>query len=260
MTDSNFTNAEAQAYADDNNISLEEAQNFLSGGSTETEIDIGGVFSSSTLSEEDIRKIVRDEVDKYDKYYRRTYPTFEITGGGPTLEHGESEYCLTTESSQGLHFYQGGIGKLGANKTVEIQAGHISPGNGKGLGGGGNAIKLQCKNGRILIFAESSDIELNARNIGITATNDIIMSAGGNIRGKSGSNTEFIAGTDMSFDATKQLFVNGGDAVGIHCESDMIHTTSGVDETFAPDFYDGFSAFHDATPPSKSKISFYNEN
>ena len=218
------------------------------------------ISTSTSLTEEDIRKIVKDEVEKYDKYYRRTYPTFEITGGGPTLEHEESEYCLTTESSQGLHFYQGGIGKLGANKTIEIQAGHISPGNGKGLGGGGNAIKLQCKNGRILIFAESSDIELNARNIGIKATNDIILDAGGNIRGKSGSDTEFTAGTDMSFDATKQLFVNGGDAVGIHCESDMIHTTSGVDETFAPDFYDGFSAFHDATPPSKSKISFYNEN
>ena len=262
MTDSNFTNAEAQAYADDNNISLEEAQNFLSGGSTETEINIGGVFSSSALTEEDIRKIVRDEVDKYDKYYRRTYPTFEITGGGPTLEHGESEYCLTTESSQGLHFYQGdgGIGKLGANKTIEIQAGHVSPGNGKGLGGGGNAIKLQCKNGRILIFAESSDIELNARNIGITATNDIILDAGGNIKGKSGANTEFIAFNDISLDATKQLFINGGDAVGIHCEGDMIHTTSGIDETFAPDFYDGFSAFHEAVPPLQSKITFYNQN
>ena len=122
MTDSNFTNAEAQAYADDNNISLEEARNFLSGGSSETEIGVGGVFSSTSLTEEDIRKIVKDEVEKYDKYYRRTYPTFEITGGGPTLEHEESEYCLTTESSQGLHFYQGGIGKLGANKTIEIQA------------------------------------------------------------------------------------------------------------------------------------------
>ena len=260
MTDSNFTNAEAQAYADDNNISLEEARNFLSGGSSETEIGVGGVFSSTSLTEEDIRKIVKDEVEKYDKYYRRTYPTFEVTGGGPTLEHEESEYCLTTESSQGLHFYQGGIGKLGANKTIEIQAGHISPGNGKGLGGGGNAIKLQCKNGRILIFAESSDIELNARNIGIKATNDIIMEAGGNIKGKSGANTEFIAFNDISLDATKQLFINGGDAVGIHCEGDMIHTTSGIDETFAPDFHDGFSAFHEAVPPLQSKITFYNQN
>ena len=72
------------------------------------------------MTEEEIRKIIRDEMEKYDKYYRRTYPTFEVTGGGPTLEHEEAEYCLTTESSQGLHFYQGGIGKLGANKTIEI--------------------------------------------------------------------------------------------------------------------------------------------
>ena len=212
------------------------------------------------MTEEEIRKIIRDEMEKYDKYYRRTYPSFEVTGGGPTLEHEEAEYCLTTESSQGLHFYQGGIGKLGANKTIEIQAGHISPSDGKGLGGGGNAIKLQCKHGRILIFAESSDLELNARNIAITATNDIILDAGGNIKGKSGANTEFIAFNDLSLDATKQLFINGGDAVGIHCEGDMIHTTSGIDETFAPDFHDGFSAFHEAVPPLQSKITFYNQN
>ena len=141
-----------------------------------------------------------------------------------------------------------------------MRGGHVSPGNGKGLGGGGNAIKLQCKHGRILIFAESSDLELNARNIAITATNDIILDAGGNIKGKSGANTEFIAFNDVSLDATKQLFINGGDAVGIHCEGDMIHTTSGIDETFAPDFHDGFSAFHDATPPLQSKITFYNQN
>ena len=35
------------------------------------------------MTEEEIRKIIRDEMEKYDKYYRRTYPTFVLTGGGP---------------------------------------------------------------------------------------------------------------------------------------------------------------------------------
>ena len=47
------------------------------------------------------------------------------------------------------------------------------------------------------------------------------------------------------------LVVGGGGAVGIHCESDFIETTSGVDLDVAPDFFDELSGFYDQVPISK---------
>ena len=86
-------------------------------------------------------------------------------------------------------------------------------------GEGDVAIKLECKNGRIHIEAKSSDIELNGRNISLVASNNIYLNADKNIKTRSGADTEMIAGADFTADATKELFINGGGAVGIHCES-----------------------------------------
>ena len=72
------------------------------------------------MTEEEIKKVV----DDFEKYYRRKYPTFEITGGGPTAKHQPAEFALTTEEEQILHFYKGGVGKLASNKSFEIYSGH----------------------------------------------------------------------------------------------------------------------------------------
>ena len=203
------------------------------------------------MPEEEIKKVV----DDFEKYYRRKYPTFEITGGGPTAKHQPAEFALTTEEEQILHFYKGGVGKLASNKSFEIYSGHDADvNNGEVTGEGAIAIKLECKNGRIHIEAKSSDIEINGRNISLVASENIYLNADKNIKTNSGADTEMIAGADFTADATKEIFINGGGAVGIHCESEHIHTSSGLDEDSAPDFYQEVTPFHDA------KIESYNAN
>ena len=209
------------------------------------------------MTEEEIKKVV----DDFEKYYRRKYPTFEITGGGPTAKHQPAEFALTTEEEQILHFYKGGVGKLASNKSFEIYSGHDADvNNGEVTGEGAIAIKLECKNGRIHIEAKSSDIEINGRNISLVAKENIYLNAGKNIKTNSGADTEMIAGADFTADATKEIFINGGGAVGIHCESEVIHTSSGLDEFMAPDFYQEVTPFHDESVPSLSKIDSYNQN
>ena len=206
-------------------------------------------MSNSPKTEAEIKKVV----DEFEKYYRRKYPTFEISGGGPTAKHGDSEFALTTQEEQMLHFYKGGVGKLASNRSFEIYSGHLADvNNGKVTGEGAIAIKLECRNGRIHIEAKSSDIELNGRNISLVAQENIYLNAKKNIKTESGADTEMIAGADWTVDATKELFINGGEQVGIHCESEVIHTSSGLDEFMAPDFY------RDVTT-SINKVDSYNE-
>ena len=199
--------------------------------------------------------------DLFEKYYRRKYPTFEVTGGGPSRKHDDVEYACTTDGKGMMHFYKGGIGKLSSQRSFEIRSGHIADvDNGGSTGEGADAIVLSCKNGRIHIEAKASDIELNGRNISLVATDNIYLNAGKNIKTRSGADTEMIAGADFTADATKEIFINGGGAVGIHCESEVIHTSSGLDEFMAPDFYQEVTPFHDESVPSLSKIDSYNQN
>ena len=66
------------------------------------------------FTEEELKQIE----DLFEKYYRRKYPTFEVTGGGPTSLHDDAEYALTTNEQQILHFYKGGVGKLASNSCL----------------------------------------------------------------------------------------------------------------------------------------------
>ena len=214
-------------------------------------------MSLENVTEEKIREIFKDE---FERYYRRCFPTFEVTGGGPTDQHEQSEYCLTTQSAQGIHFYEGGIAKIKANKNLEIYSGYdASIGDGESTGEGGNAFKVECKHGRILITSKASDIELNARNISLVAKKNIYLEAEINTRIRSGNDTKILTGNNMDIAADKELFVGGGSAVGIHCEGDFIETTSGVDLDVAPDFFDELSGFYDGVPMAKID-SFFSPN
>ena len=71
-------------------------------------------MSELPKTEKELRKLIKDE---FEKYYVRRYPTFTITGGGPTAKHQPAEFALTTEQEQFLHFYRGGVGKLSSNKS-----------------------------------------------------------------------------------------------------------------------------------------------
>ena len=102
--------------------------------------------------------------------------------------------------------------------------------------------------------------KINHRCVWKHASENIYLNAKKNIKTESGADTEMVAGADFTADATKEIFINGGGAVGIHCESEVIHTSSGLDEFMAPDFYQDVTPFHDESIPSLSKIDSYNNN
>jgi len=207
------------------------------------------------MTEEEVKKIFKDE---FERYFREVHGTYVVESGCPTDRHEPVEYSMTTQSAQGIHFYEGGIGKIKANKNFELYSGYdASIGDGEVTGEGGNAFKIECKHGRILITSKASDIELNARNISLVAKNNIYLESGTNTRIRSGNDTKILTGNNMDIVADKELFVGGGAAVGIHCESDFIETTSGVDLDVAPDFFDELSGFHDEVPPLLSRIDQY---
>ena len=201
------------------------------------------------MTEQEIREIFKDE---FQRFYKRVFPTFTMSGGHPTEKHGTAELCMTTQSSQGCHFYEGGIAKMRAGKNFEIYSGDdASIGDGEVTGEGGIAFKVECKHGRIFITSKASDIELCGRNIVLNAKKNIYIDAKDNVRMRSGSQTDILAGADMNLDSNRELFINGGAAVGIHCESNSIDTTSGVDVDLAPDFFDELSSFYGGLPVDK---------
>ena len=128
------------------------------------------------MDEKEIQKLLDsdDFKEHIARFFRDTKPTCSITGGGPTDLHGRSEYCVSTNTGQGLHFYEGGEGKIKSNKCFEIYSGYLPEvNNGEVTGEGDIAIKLECKNGVIHIESKSSDIEINGRNISLVAQKNI---------------------------------------------------------------------------------------
>ena len=73
------------------------------------------------MDEKEIQKLLDsdDFKEHIARFFRDTKPTCSITGGGPTDLHGRSEYCVSTNTGQGLHYYEGGQGKMKSNKSFE---------------------------------------------------------------------------------------------------------------------------------------------
>ena len=101
------------------------------------------------MSEEEIKKLVADETAKQlTEYYRRSYPHFEVSSGVESEAHGQTEYCMTTDTYQGIHFYKQGNLKVRSNKSVEIYSGEKATDDTP-------AIHIQSENGYVKI--ESDD-------------------------------------------------------------------------------------------------------
>ena len=96
---------------------------------------------------------------------------------------------------------------------------------------------------------------MRGRNISLVATKNIHLNAKINTTIDTGNDMNIWAKNDMNLDSNKELFINGGNAVGIHCETDFIQTTSGRDVEDAPDFYNKFSSFYDPDDESNFDTS-----
>lgn len=96
-------------------------------------------------------------------YFRQLDGHFEIASGQETVGHGKGEYCLTTDTNQGIHIYEQGNMKISSNLTMELYTGHEGDKNtGK--------ILIRCMNGDVHIEAPNGDLVLQGKNVLINAT------------------------------------------------------------------------------------------
>tara|TARA_B100001564_G_C20437763_1_gene577600 strand:+ start:96 stop:782 length:687 start_codon:yes stop_codon:yes gene_type:complete len=193
-------------------------------------------------TQEEIKKLVEAEVgtqiERLKDYYRRGFPTFEVTGGNDLKKHDLSEYQLDTKSGQGILFTNTGNAKVLGNASLEL----ISNGKKSGKGGfdkdGEAGIVIYAKDGVIHIESVRGTVNIKARkNIQLEAAEDINLIAKGSLTMDVGKDMV----TDVGVDSTE--FVGGSklvDADGgltLHSEKQDIETSSGTDP-YVCDFHE----------------------
>ena len=185
------------------------------------DIEEGGKYK---LSKEEIDKQI-DE--RFERFYRRAYPGFTISSGTDTLAHGRSELCLTTETSQGIHFYEQGNCKLGSRNSIELRTGDKA--TGKDV-----AVTISAENGHIVIEAPNGNLVLRGNNVLLEATE-----ADGQMTFKSKRNLKIdspnvlVESNYLTMAATSQALLYGGSDCSIYCEGNPVETASGQDPIIA---------------------------
>ena len=194
------------------------------------------------LTQDEIKKLVEAEVgtqiERLKDYYRRGFPTFEVTGGNDLKKHDLAEYQLDTKSGQGILFTNTGNAKVLGNASLEL----ISNGKKSGKGGfdkdGEAGIVIYAKDGVIHIESVRGTVNIKARkNIQLEAAEDINFIAKGSLTMDVGKDMV----TDVGVDSTE--FVGGSklvDADGgltLHSEKQDIETSSGTDP-YVCDFHE----------------------
>ena len=173
-------------------------------------------------------KVSKEEIDKqiderFERFYRRAYPGFTISSGTYTLAHGRSELCLTTETSQGIHFYEQGNCKLCSRNSIELRTGDKA--TGKDV-----AVTISAENGHIVIEAPNGNLVLRGNNVLIEATE-----ADGQMTFKSKRNLKIdspnvlVESNYLTMAATSQALLYGGSDCSISCEGNPVETASGQD-------------------------------
>jgi len=184
------------------------------------------------MTEEEVKKLIQNELKSFAAdYYRESHPGFEVTSGGKTLGHGETDYCMTTDSRQGVHFYKSGVAKIFSNKSMEIYSGEGS--NDKEL-----SIMITADQGSIKITAEAADLILEGRNVIINST-----SADGGVSIQSKKTVyfrtpEFIVDSTMfTASATLDMLLSGGN-LALYSEAAPVQSSTGVDSILGPTIFD----------------------
>ena len=123
------------------------------------------------VTKEDIEKMVDKIIDeKLENYFRMSRPGFNIESGTKVPGHGIGEFCLTTDTIQGLHFYEHGHAKIYTNKSIEIYAGEEA--GEKDMG-----VVIESENGNVKITAKMDNLILQGNNVKIQATEAIQLRA-----------------------------------------------------------------------------------
>ncbi|BCU98207.1 MAG: hypothetical protein CM15mV20_3060 [uncultured marine virus] len=107
-----------------------------------------------------VKKLVADEVQNY---FRMSRPGFEIASGHKTNGHDVGEFCMTTDTAQGIHFYQDGQCKISSQKSIEIRS-------GKKSGEDDFSIVIETSHGDVKITAKQNDVVIQGNRIMIHAS------------------------------------------------------------------------------------------
>ena len=165
------------------------------------------------MNEEEVKDLIQSELDKFaQNFYRRNYPNFNITSGHTTLGHGESEFCVTTDTAQGIHFYNQGNCKMFARKSIELNAGDKSTDTEC-------SISLRAEDGHIIIDATNGDLTLRGNNV-IIETNQAdgsIVSRPNKVFHVKAPEVE-LQGTKVTASATMDMLLSAGD-LSLYAES-----------------------------------------
>ena len=195
------------------------------------------------LTQDEIKELVEAEVgsqiERLKDYYRRGYPTFEITGGNDLKNHDLSEFQLDTESGQGILFTNTGNAKILGNASLEL----ISNGKKSGKGGfdkdGEAGVVIYAKDGVVHIESVRGTVNIKARkNIQLEAGEDINLIAKENITMEAGKDMVTDVGVDSTefVGGSKLVYADGG--LTLHSEKHDIETSSGTDESLYSDHPD----------------------
>ena len=181
------------------------------------------------MSEEEIKKLVADETAKQlTEYYRRSYPHFEISSGAESEAHGQTEYCMTTDTHQGIHFYKQGNLKVRSNKSVEIYS-------GEGATDDTPAIHIQSENGYVKIESDDTLILKGKRvqiiSEGSSNEDGVFIEGGKRFNVDAGSIN--VDGDNTNLIAAEEMHINGGSDLSLYSEAAPIQISSGADSLFA---------------------------
>ena len=181
------------------------------------------------MSEEEIKKLVADETAKQlTEYYRRSYPHFEISSGVESEAHGPTEYCMTTDTYQGIHFYNQGNMKVRSNKYVEIYSGQKATDDDA-------SIHIQSENGYIKIESDDTLILKGKRvqiiSEGVSDEDGVFIEGGKRLNVDAGNIT--LDGDNTNLIAAEEMHINGGSDLSLYSEAAPIQISSGTESLFA---------------------------
>ena len=177
---------------------------------------------SSEKIEAEVKRIVKEELEDY---FRMARPGFTLSSGHKTKGHGIAEFCMTTDSIQGMHFYKQGNVKMKANKSFEVYSGESL----RSIELDRFAIVLDAETGHIKIVAKSGDVVIEGDNVKINAS-DTLQLSGDRIVNVLAPSVE-IEGTGgpVKITAHEEIDILGG-SVSIHSESAAPELSGGEDQ------------------------------
>ena len=182
----------------------------------------------SKFTEEQVTEIRKEFKDLMENYFAMRRPGFNIESNFQTKGHGTAEFAVSTDTNQGLHFYQSGNSKYYANKSIELYSGKNASDEDV------MTIVLDAINGNIKITAANGDLILQGANVKIEA-----LDADGDVSINT-KKTVTVTAPEFNIDSTKtnlsstsDMLLNAG-SLSLYSETGSVMSATGQEPIIAP--------------------------